>query len=237
MSIESMIYLILCHPLLLLTSLFPSIRVFSNELALHVRWPKCWSFSFSINTSNEYSGLISFKVTWIDFLAVQGTLMSLLQDNISEASMLWCSALFMVQLSHLYMTAGKTVVLTYGPLLAKWCLFFSGASENEMVRQHHQLNGHEVEQTPGDSEGQGSGGSCWDVPSPWQVHETREEPARQLFLTWGCPGGPVCPLRSRRDEKGTCKAALPLEAVPGAGMSLPSYCLAVVGLSINFWKW
>ena len=104
MSIELMTlsnYLILCCPLLL-SSIFPSIRVFSNELALHIRWPKCWSFSFSINPSNEYSGLTSFRIDWLDFLAVQGTLKSLLQQHNSKASVLQCSALFLVQLSHPY---------------------------------------------------------------------------------------------------------------------------------------
>ena len=97
-------YLILCHPLLLLPSIFPSIRVFSNELALHIRWPNYWNFSFSISPSNEYSGLISFRIDWFDILAVQGTLKSLLQHHSSKASILRCSAFFMVQLSHLYMT-------------------------------------------------------------------------------------------------------------------------------------
>ena len=103
--------LILCHPLLLLPSIFPSIRVFSNELVL-IRWPRYWSFSFRINPSNEYSGLISFRMDWLDLLAVQGTLRSLLQHHSSKASVLWHSAFFMVQLSHPYMTTGKTIVLT-----------------------------------------------------------------------------------------------------------------------------
>ena len=100
-------YLILCHPLLLLPSIFPSIRVFSNESVLHIRWPKYWSFSFSISPSNEYSGLISFTMDWLDLLAVQGTLKSLLQHHSSKASILQRSAFFIVQLSHLYMTTGK----------------------------------------------------------------------------------------------------------------------------------
>ena len=104
-------HLILCHPRLLL-SIFPSIRVFSSELALCIRWPKYWSFSFSISPSNEYSWLISFRIDWLDLLAVQGTLKSLLQHHNSKASVLWCSAFFMVQLSHPYMTVGKTVALT-----------------------------------------------------------------------------------------------------------------------------
>ena len=100
--------LILCHPLLLLPSTFPSIKVFSNESALHIRWPKYWSFSFNISPSNEYSGLISFMIYWFDHLAVQGTLKSLLQHHSSKATILWQSAFFIVQLSHLYRTTGKT---------------------------------------------------------------------------------------------------------------------------------
>ena len=100
-----------CHPLLLLPSIFPSIGVFSNESAFHIRWPEYWSFSFSISPSSEYSGLISFRIDWLDLLAVQGTLNSLPQHHSSEASVLQCSASFMVQLSHLYMTTGKTIVL------------------------------------------------------------------------------------------------------------------------------
>ena len=103
-------HFILCHPLLLLPSVFPSIRVFSN--ALRIRWPKYWSFSFSISPSNEYSGLISFRIDWFDLLAVHGTLESLLQHHGSKASILQCSAFFMVQLSHLYMTTRKTIALT-----------------------------------------------------------------------------------------------------------------------------
>ena len=105
-------HLILCHPLLLPPSIFPSIRVFSNEPELHIRWPKYWSFSFSISLSNEYSGLISLRMDWLDLLAVQGTLKSLLQHHSSKASILWCSAFFIVQLSHPYMATGKTIVLT-----------------------------------------------------------------------------------------------------------------------------
>ena len=104
--------LILCHLLLLLPSIFPSIRVFSNESALLIRWPKYWSFSFNISPSNEHSGLISFRMDWLDLLAVQGTLKSLLQHHSSKASILWCSAFFTVQLSHPYMTTGKTIALT-----------------------------------------------------------------------------------------------------------------------------
>ena len=105
-------HLILCCPLLLLPSIFPSIRVFSDESVLHIRWPKYWSFSFSISPSNEHSGLISFRMDWVDLLAVQGTLKSLLQQHSSNASIQWSSAFFVVQLSHLCMTTGKTITLT-----------------------------------------------------------------------------------------------------------------------------
>ena len=111
-------HLILCHPLLLLPSIFPSIRVFSNESARGIRWPKYWSFSLNISPSNEHSGLISFRMDWLDLLAVQGTLKSLLQHHSSKASILQCSAFFTVQLSHLYMTTGKIIALAR-PLLAK----------------------------------------------------------------------------------------------------------------------
>ena len=113
-SVESKMpsnHLILCRPLLLLPSIFPSIRVFSNESALHIRWSKYWSFSFSISPSNEYSGLISFRIDWLDLLAVQGTLKSLLQHHSSKALILRCSAFFIVQLSHLYKTTGETIAL------------------------------------------------------------------------------------------------------------------------------
>ena len=115
MSIELVMpsnHLILCRPLLLLPSIFPSIRVFSTESVLHIRWPEYCSCSFSISTSREYSGLISFRMDWLDFLAVQGTLKSLLQHHSSKASILWRSAFFTVQLSHPYMTTGKTIALT-----------------------------------------------------------------------------------------------------------------------------
>ena len=105
-------HLILCHPLLLLISMFPSIRGFSNESVLRIRWPKYWSFSFSISPSNEYSGLISFRMDWLDLPAVQGTLKTLLQHHCSRESILWCSAFFIVQLSHPYMTTEKTIALT-----------------------------------------------------------------------------------------------------------------------------
>ena len=115
MSIESVRlsnHLILCGLLLLLLSIFPSIRIFSHESALHIRWPKYWSFTINISTSNEYSGLISFRMDWLDLLAVQGTLKSLLQHHSSKASILRRSAFFTVQLSHPYMTTGKTIALT-----------------------------------------------------------------------------------------------------------------------------
>ena len=104
-------HLFLCHPLLLLPLIFPSIRVFSNESVLPIRWPKYWNFSFSISPSNEYSGLISFRIDWFDLLVVQGILKSLLQHHSSKASILWHSAFFIVQLSHPYMTTGKTIAL------------------------------------------------------------------------------------------------------------------------------
>ena len=122
MSIELVMpsnHLILCHPLLLLPSIFPSIRVFFCESVLHIRWPTYWSFSFSISPSNESSGLISFRMDWLDLLAVQGTLKSLLQHDSSKASILWCSAFFIVQLSHPYMTTGKTIALTKWTFVGK----------------------------------------------------------------------------------------------------------------------
>ena len=122
MSIESVIpsnYLILCHPLLLLPSIFPSIRVFSNESFLHMRWLKYWNFSFSISPSSEYSGLISFMMNWLDFLAVHGTLKSLLQYHSSKELILQHSAFFMVQLSHPCMTSGKTIALTRQTFVGK----------------------------------------------------------------------------------------------------------------------
>ena len=112
-------HFILCRSILLLPSIFPSIRVFSNESVLHIRWPKYWSFSFSISPSNEYSELTSFRIDWLDLLAVQGTLKSLLQHHSSKASILWCSAFFMVQLSHPYMTTGKTKALTRWTFVGK----------------------------------------------------------------------------------------------------------------------
>ena len=111
--------LILCRPLLLLPSIFLNIRVFPNESALHIRWPKYWSFSFNISPSNEHPRLISFRMDWLDLLAVQGTLKSLLQHHSSKSSFLWCSAFFIVQLSHPYMTTGKTTALTTRTFVGK----------------------------------------------------------------------------------------------------------------------
>ena len=115
---------ILSHPFLLLPSIFPSIKVYYNELALRIRWPKYWTFSFSIRPSNENLALISFRMDWLDLLAVQGSLKSLLQHHSSKAPILRHSAFFTVQLSHSYMTTGKTIALIRRPLLAKWCLCF-----------------------------------------------------------------------------------------------------------------
>ena len=129
MSIELVMpssLLIHCRPLLLLPSIFPSIRVFSNELTLRIRWPKYLSFSFSISPSNEHPGLISFRMDWLDLLAIQGTLKSLLQHHSSKASILWCSTFFIVQLSHPYMTTGKTIALTRQTFVGKvMSLFFN----------------------------------------------------------------------------------------------------------------
>ena len=122
MSIESVMtsnHLILCRPLLLPPSIFHSIRVFSDESVLRIRWPKYWSFSFSISPSSEYSGLLSFRMDWLDRCAVQGTLKSFLQHHISKTSILWCSGFFIVQLSHLYMTTGKTIALSRWTFVGK----------------------------------------------------------------------------------------------------------------------
>ena len=122
MSIESVMpsnHLILCRPLLFTPLIFPSIRVFSNDSGLCIRWPKYWRFSFNISPSNEHSGLISFRIDWLDLLAVQGTLKNLLQHHSSKASILQCSAFFIVQLSHPYMTTGKTIVLTRRTFVGK----------------------------------------------------------------------------------------------------------------------
>ena len=132
MSIASVMpssHLIICCPLLLLPSIFPSIRVFSNELALPIRWPKYWSFSLSISPSNEYSGLISYRIDWFDLFAAQGTLKSLLQHHNSKASVFWCSAFFMAQLSHPYMTTWKIIALTLWTYVGKMMsLLFSMVS-------------------------------------------------------------------------------------------------------------
>ena len=128
MSIESVMpsnHLILCRPLLHLPSIFPRIRVFLDESVLHIRWPKYWGFSFSISLSNEYSELISFKMNWLDLLVIQGTLKSLLQHHSSKASVFWCSAFFIVYLSHPYMTTGKTIALTRWTFVGKKCLLFN----------------------------------------------------------------------------------------------------------------
>ena len=127
MSIESVMpsnHLIIYRPLLLPPSIFPSIRVFSSESVLRIRWPKCWSFSFNISPSNEHPGLISFRMDWLDLLAVQGTLKCLLQHHSSKASILQRSAFFMVPLSHLYLNTGKTIALNLWTFLAKQCLCF-----------------------------------------------------------------------------------------------------------------
>ena len=121
--VSDAIHLILCHPLIL-PSIFPSIRIFSSESALWIKWPKYCRFSFSNSPSDEYSGSISLRIDWLDFLAVQRTLKSLLQHHRSKVSALWGSAFFMIQLSHPYMTTGKTVALTIRILLAEWCLCF-----------------------------------------------------------------------------------------------------------------
>ena len=147
MSIKSVMpssHFILCHPLLLLPSIIPSITVFSHESALHIRWPKFWSFSFSINPSNEHPGLVSFRMDWLDFLAVQETLKSLLQHHSSNASILLHSAFFVVQLSHPYMTTGKTIVLTRRTfvdkvmsllfnMLSRWVITFLPRSQRLLI--------------------------------------------------------------------------------------------------------
>ena len=136
-------HLILCRPLLLLPSIFPSIKVFSNESVLHIMWPKYWSFSFSINPSNEYSGLISFRMDLFDLIAVQGTLKSLLQHHSSKASILQHSAFFMVQLSHPYMTTGKTIALTRwtlnGKVMSLFCNTLSRLVIAFLPRSEHLL--------------------------------------------------------------------------------------------------
>ena len=146
MSIKSVMpskHLLLCHPLLLLPSIFPSIRVFSNESVLYIRWPKYWGFSFSISPSNEYSRLISFNIDWFELCTVQGTLKSLLQQHSSKTSILWHSAFFMVHLSHLYMTTGKIIALTIWTFVGKiMCLLYNTMSRFVIIflpRSKHLL--------------------------------------------------------------------------------------------------
>ena len=153
-SIESVMpssHLILCHPLLLLPPIPPSIRIFSNESTLHMRWPKYWTFSFSISPSNEYSGLISFRMDWLDLLAVQGTLSlrSLLQHHSSKASILWRSAFFIVQLSHPYMTTGKTIALTRQTFVGKvMSLLFNMLSRPHEARAKANRRSHILSHLP-----------------------------------------------------------------------------------------
>ena len=151
-------HLILCHPLLLLPPILPSIRVFSNESTLRMRWPKYWSFSFNISPSSEHPRLISFRMDWLDFLAVQGTLNSLLQHYSSKASILRCSAFFIVQLSHLYMTTGKTIALSRWTFVGKvMCLLFNMLSRRRKWQPTPVF-------LPGESQGRGSLVGCrlWD---------------------------------------------------------------------------
>ena len=150
MSIELVMpsnHLIFCHPLLLLPSIFPSIRVFSKDSVLCIRWPKYWSFSFNISPSDAYSGLISFRIDWLDLLAVQGTFKSLLQHHNSKASILWHSTFFIIQLSHPYMTTGKTIALTRLTFVGKvMSLLFSMLSrllitlKEKFLQQRNLLN-------------------------------------------------------------------------------------------------
>ena len=142
MFIESVMpsnHLILCHPLILLAPIFPSIRVFSNESALHMRWAKYWSFSFSISPNNEHPGLISFRMDWLDLLAVQGTLKSLLQHHASKASIFRCSAFFTVQLSHPYMTTGKTRWIFVDKVISLLFNMLSRLVINFLPRSKHLL--------------------------------------------------------------------------------------------------
>ena len=142
-------HLILCRPLLLLPSIFPNIRVFSNELTLHIRWPKYWSFSFNISPSNEHPGLISFRMDWLDLLAVQGTLKSLFQHHSSKASILGRSAFFIVQLSHPYMTTGKTIALTRHTFVDKVVsLLFNMLSKKKRERETLLCQPSDLNQAP-----------------------------------------------------------------------------------------
>ena len=177
MSIESVMppnYVTLCHPLLLLPSIFPSISIFSNESALCIRWPKYWSFSFSISPSNKYSGLISFRMDWLGLLAVQGTFKSLLQHHHSKASVLWCSAFFIVQIgnqSWLFIEridAEAETPILWPPHAKSWLIWKDadagkywrmeemGTAEDEMFGWHHRVDRHEFEYAPGVGDGQGS---------------------------------------------------------------------------------
>ena len=148
MSIKSVMpsnYLIICHPLLLLPSIFPSIRVFSSE-SVRIRGPKYWSFSFNISPSNEHPGLISFRMDWLDLLAVQGTLKSILQQHSSKASVLWCSAFFIVQLSHPYMTTGKTIDDTNHGVKHHFCGLFYSRVDNEKGQNTVQTSLYKITQ-------------------------------------------------------------------------------------------
>ena len=160
MSVESLMpsnHLILCRLLLLLPSIFPSIRVFSNESALHIRWPKYWSFSFNISPSNEHPGLICFRMYWLDLHAVQGTLKSLLQHHNSKASILRCSAFFIVQLSHPYMTTGKTIDLTRWTFVSKVMSLLFNILSRLVRRRKWQPTPVFL---PGESQGRGSLVGC-----------------------------------------------------------------------------
>ena len=149
MSIESVMpsnHIILCHPLLLLPSIFPNIKDFSNESAFRIRWPKYWSFSFNISPSYEYSGLISFRMNWLDRLAVQGTLKSLLQHHSSKASIFWRSAFLIVQLSHPYMTTGKTIALTRRTFVDKtMSLLFNKLTLHYTVKEFNDMDFFKIE--------------------------------------------------------------------------------------------
>ena len=159
MSVELVMpsnHLILCHPPLLLPSVFPSIRVFSSVSVLCIRWPKYWSFSFSISPSNEYSGLISFRMNWLDLLAVQGTLKSLLQHHSSKASILQHSAFFIVQLSHMYMTTGKTIALTRRTFVGKVMFLLFNMLEGDGTPLQYSCLENPMTEEPGGLQSMGS---------------------------------------------------------------------------------
>ena len=230
-------HLILCRPLLLPPSIFPSIKVFSNELVLHIRWPKYWSFSFSISPSNEYSGLIFFRIDWFDLLAVQRTLKSLFQHHSSKASVLQCSAFFMVQLSYPYMTTGKTIALTRWTfvgkvmsllfnMLSRLVIAFLPRSKRLLISWATQDRRVMVERSDTMwSTGEGNGKplqySCLENPmnsmkrckkdnSLGQVWYT-ETSNRQLYgKKWGFPGG--------SDKESACSAG-DLGSFPGSRRS------------------